>query len=833
MSDRIAQSLSGLFEERRVIFWYDPAREMRGDYEAVSLSDVTKLEIVNNEFGLKYRLLRQEPTGKFLLYHAGPRPADADNWLLDVLLANVEFRADQTALWLTELGLELGFAPVVSEHAEFFKAKSRIEALKKALKSGDTPAMMRLRMLSVCAGAVGGLDTVLETLLGDLAAGKEEGYRLVERCGLNDFLWKQVTSFYGYSSPSPSVEDFAITLFKACFLMGVSEDAPLNSEALVLLRRWKNDKSGSGPFEALSKRFEGPLNVKSNLGKRDFRNLMALDVFEEVDREIIRKIVQGMASQTVTPAEVQRWVLERRSSHWFERYEDIYFAIESAAEFLKAFHGVNLGMTSAAEGFERYASTWFRLDQHYRRFIYHYRKSAQAATLLSSLFKLVEDLYGTNYLLKLNDAWQEQVNKMTAWKIPGVPSQADFYKAEVLAFRRKDQKVCVVISDAMRFEVADECLSRIKSLDRFDAELKPMLGVLPSYTQLGMASLLPHKNLLIADDVTGQVFDGEQSTMGQANREKLLASGREGDRTITFRFEDFMGLKVEEAKAVFRDHDVIYIYHNRIDAIGDKLPTEESLADAVEDALGEIVTVVRKLASANATNILITADHGFIYQHRQLEESDFSSADVQGGVLLKNRRFVVGKGLPETPGMKKFTSADLGLGGALDVLIPNSINRLRVKGSGSRFVHGGASLQEIVVPVILAGKGRESDVRPVDVQIINSGKNLITSGQLAVLLYQVQPVSEKRQERQLRAGIFAGDGTLISDIHDLTFASNSDNTREREKQQKFLLSRLADTFNNQDVFLRLEERVGKTSHYQEYASLRFQLKRGISADFDF
>lgn len=833
MSDRIAQSLSRLFEERRVIFWYDSGREMRGDYEAVTLPGVTKLEIVNNEFGLKYRMLREEPTGKFLLYHAGPRPADADNWLLDVLLANVEFRAEQTALWLTELGLELGFAPVVSEHAEFFKAKSRIETLKKALKSGDTPAMMRLRMLSVCSGALGGLDTVLETLLGDLAAGKEEGYRLVERCGLKDFLWKQVTSFYGYSSPSPSVEDFAITLFKAFFLMGLSEDAPLNSEALVLLRRWKNDKSGSGPFEALSKRFEGPLNVKANLSKRDFRNLMALDVFEEVDREIIRNIVQGMASQTVTPGEVQRWVLERRSSHWFELYADIYFAIEAAAEFQEALHGVSLGMTSAAEGFERYASSWFRLDQHYRRFIYHYRKSAQAATLLSPLFKLVEDLYGTNYLLKLNDAWQEQVNKMKVWNIPGVPSQADFYTDEVLAFRRKDQKVCVVISDAMRYEVADECLSRIKSLDRFDAELKPMLGVLPSYTQLGMASLLPHKSLLIADDDTGQVYDGEQSTMGQANREKLLAAGRDNDRTTTFRFEDFMSLKVEEAKGVFRDHDVIYIYHNRIDAIGDKLPTEESLADAVEDALGEIVTVVRKLASANATNILITADHGFIYQHRQLEESDFSSADVQGGVLLKNRRFVVGKGLPETPGMKKFTSADLGLGGALDVLIPNSINRLRVKGSGSRFVHGGASLQEIVVPVILAGKGRESDVRPVDVQIINSGKNLITSGQLAVLLYQVQPVSEKRQERQLRAGIFAGDGTLVSDIHDLTFASNSDNTREREKQQKFLLSRVADKFNNQDVFLRLEERVGKTSHYQEYASQRFQLKRGISADFDF
>ena len=51
--------------------------------------------------------------------------------------------------------------------------------------------------------------------------------------------------------------------------------------------------------------------------------------------------------------------------------------------------------------------------------------------------------------------------------------------------------------------------------------------------------------------------------------------------------------------------------------------------------------------------------------------------------------------------------------------------------------------------------------------------------------------------------------------------------------RKFLLSRDADRFNNQDVFLKLRERVGKTSHYQEYASHTFQLRRGITTDFDF
>ena len=200
---------------------------------------------------------------------------------------------------------------------------------------------------------------------------------------------------------------------------------------------------------------------------------------------------------------------------------------------------------------------------------------------------------------------------------------------------------------------------------------------------------------------------------------------------------------------------------------------------------------------------------------------------------MRNRRFVIGRGLATTAGMKKFSSSNLGLAGDLDVLIPNSINRLRVRGAGSRFVHGGASLQEIVIPVIRVGKQRDADVNQVEVQIIVSGRSQITSGQMAVVFYQVQPVSEKMQAREFIAGIYAADDTLISDEHVLQFDFASENAREREMPRKFLLSRGADKFNNQEVFLKLRERVGKTSHFQDYTSHRFQLKRGITTDFDF
>ena len=833
MTDQIAASLQRLFDEHRIVFWYDAARDMRSEFDAVDIAGVIKVEIANNQFGLKHRMLRQEPNAKFLVFHDGPEPTNAANWLLDLQLATAVFKADQAGIWLGELGLPPQLESVVRDHMEFYRSKARVTELKRLIHAADTQSQVRLRMLAVCVSAEGGLDTIVEALLGELAAERDDAMRLIERSGLTDVFWKQVGNAYGYQPDQPDLEDFAIAMFQSAYLRALGEDAKLNAEALLVFRRWKNNRHWEEAFGTLAARYQGLLKIPEDLSKRDFRQVMSVDHFEEIDRHIIRQLVHAMSTQTVSASEVLKWGRERRQSHWYSIYEDIYQAIGFATEFQQALAAANLGMTSPAEGVKRYVSSWYKLDQLYRKFIYHMQRSGYAS-LLSELYEAVENRYTNSFLLKVNDAWQDQVSGLSDWVIPGYERQSAFYIEQAAEFRRKDQKVVVIVSDALRFEVAEECLRRIRALNRFDAELKPMISSLPSYTQLGMAALLPNKELSFAADGSGSVLSGGESTQGLAAREKVLASGRSGDRAKALSAREVLDMRVDEGKALFRDNDVVYIYHNLIDAIGDKLQTEDQLPKAAEDAIEELTKLVRKLTSANFSNILITADHGFLYQHRALDESDFAVADPKGAeILLRNRRFVIGRNLEATTGMKKFSSANLGLTGALDVLIPNSINRLRVKGAGSRFVHGGASLQEIVIPVIRVGKQREADVNQVEVQIIVSGRSQITSGQTAVVFYQSQPVSDKMQPRELVAGIYAKDDKLISDEHILQFDFNSNNAREREMPRKFLLARDADMYNNQDVLLKLRERVGKTSIYKDYASHSFQLKRGITTDFDF
>ena len=91
--------------------------------------------------------------------------------------------------------------------------------------------------------------------------------------------------------------------------------------------------------------------------------------------------------------------------------------------------------------------------------------------------------------------------------------------------------------------------------------------MLPSYTQLGMAALLPHKELAIADNETGAVIVDGQSSQGMANRIKILGQSID-QRTTACKADEIMAMKGDDCRALVRDHDVIYVFHNHIDATG-------------------------------------------------------------------------------------------------------------------------------------------------------------------------------------------------------------------------------------------------------------------------
>ncbi|SVD74067.1 uncharacterized protein METZ01_LOCUS426921, partial [marine metagenome] len=95
MPTKIETSLTHLFEHHRIVFWYDSKKELREDYDSIDIDGVNKIEINNNELVLKFRMLREKSTEKFLLYKEDGEPVNPiDNWLLDVQLAHYVFSDD-------------------------------------------------------------------------------------------------------------------------------------------------------------------------------------------------------------------------------------------------------------------------------------------------------------------------------------------------------------------------------------------------------------------------------------------------------------------------------------------------------------------------------------------------------------------------------------------------------------------------------------------------------------------------------------------------------------------------------------------------------------------
>ncbi|MCR2791696.1 BREX-1 system phosphatase PglZ type A [Microbacterium sp. zg.Y625] len=825
----VRDNLARRFTRQRVVFWHDPEGDYAAELQHLNLPGVTAIQVANDEYAIKHRLLHEEPTGKFLVYRGGAVPTGVGNWLLDLELAYGVFTADRVSLIRTELGLTAeGIDEALRAHEKFFRAAKRVQSLKALLEPGDSPDQLRAKMTAVLLGQQEhSLLELTRALLIEKAAGGNAKFESLVDYQLDEFYWGGIAKIYGYTWSSPTIDDFVLWMFQQA-IRGFRSDQPGGLRNIQLdFNSLRFDLRSQSALATLARRTAKSIGYASTIESANFRDLVSNDLFEEVEQKIISDLAREVAARTATAREVAEVVRKRKSSIWAGGYRKLYAAIESGSELLSELSTLTLTITSFDDGLDRYQQQWFRIDQLYRQFVYAAR-TAPHSKPLEDLRSEVEKFYANKFLFELGNAWQPHVDAAGKWRSSLLRPQTAFYPEHVAPITKGGRnKAVVIVSDALRYEVADELRTRIRQEDRFDAELDAVLGVLPSYTQLGMAALLPHSKIGHSHDGDPVLVDG-QRTDGSANRTKVLKAvdGK------AIQAEDVLSLSRDELRDLYSQNQVLYVYHNRIDATGDKAGTERQVFEAAEETLRELVDLVKRLTNANATNILITADHGFLFQDSALADAFYLSTLPQGDeIVTTNRRYVLGRGMKQDSAFRTFEPEQLGLDSDLQVQLPKSIHRLRLPGAGSRFVHGGASLQEIVVPVLTINKKRRSDTRLVHVEVLPESDK-ITTGQLVVKLFQSEPVSEKVQPRAVRAGLYVGE-TLISNQPELTFDQESSDKRDRYQNANMLLSQDANDYNNRSVEFRLEERIPNTNQWRTYQKALYTLRRSFASDFDF
>jgi uncharacterized protein (TIGR02687 family) len=850
--DQLTQGILAKFTQHRIVFWHDPEQSFQSDLPNLVLDGITVLDMQGRSlFETKKRIELDEPQQRFLLYFPHVEPEPEKDWLLDMRLYSEQFFADASSMLLHELGIpKMALRTHIRERQSFFNKKNTA-ALKRLVTENEDELSLDRKMMAVLLKADSAeLADILLSLLKDYALVLEAGIdtdklpsmALLHKQGLQDSLWTLLQNEFSYQTEEPSLPDFTRKLFctelwsqmdsldRDWLLQNVLKTAAGRSTALALLVNWRDSLSYAGYYQTIASVLERQLEISRRMEDCTPDDLASCKTFEALEQIIIRGLVSALleADKALDHAYFESVLSDRRTGYWCRvrdgYYAHIYAALQQAERLfgLRHTHLDGFHYAAARDMFIAYTQELFGFDQAYRQFKYALRQVANhGGDILRRLDEAVENLYTNWYLYEVGLAWDRHLaseERMTHWSLPSVPSQQQFYERQVksLLAGKQVKRVFVIISDALRYEVAEELASLINAEKRFKADIASQLGVLPSYTQLGMAALLPHQQLTYANGQDVVQVDG-QSSAGLENRHRILAAVN----GMAVSSKDVIGWSKQEGRDQVRDKAVVYIYHNTIDDICDKQGGEDRTPEVCRDAITELNHLVGRIVNnLNGSRVIITADHGFLFQQQALEQTGKTELAVKPTDTLKTKkRYILGRQLPRHDECWKGRIADTANGGDdTEFLLPKGAQRFHFVG-GARFVHGGAMLQEVCVPVVHIRELEKESIaqhekQPVGVVAASQPIRLVNNID-KVRFIQTDPLGERFKARKLEVYVLDAAGNGVSSREPLNFDSTSSVMEERIREARLKL--VGSGFDRRSVYTLVLEDMDTRTRYSQYA----------------
>lgn len=825
--DKIQQVLTELVKRKRLVFWYDDGGQMKDFVSSLELEGIEILTLNHNAFTLKHRILTgEQPEKGYVIYSNEARPDDDNNWLLDLEVQAIPFSADMASLYAAECGIPMELKhKVVDKHIAFFKAATNRQKLSSRLHEGMDASIIENQILAIVCKSEPNYDAQTYVLIEEALEGKSDIADKLDKFNLSELYWQEVAKHFSYKK-SNKIKDLLIELFRND-LQYHTRETTLSNEAHIFMRDWRDSRKYGDMYKRWATILEKELNIKEVLQDYPLGKLLAIETFPCVDKLIAQHLQIDVINSTISVEQIENIVDEREHKIFFSVAAHTIKALLEARRMIedvdKKMNG--LIINSPEEGFKLYCNELYTIDLHYRHY-FREANNAESVGLLADITDMIQRTYTNGFLMQLANKWQPMVDSMIKWEISNVISQRRFYDYYVSPYVVKNNKLFVIISDALRYETMMELEQRIASVNRMVTAMKPaMVSTTPSYTQLGMAALLPNK-VLSYEKEADEVFADGTSTLGTENRGRVL--NKKTPKSLAIRSDDF--LKITSPKTYFRDYELVYIYSNIIDKTGDDKISEGKVFAATEDEFDNILKIIDLIRNGNGSNILITSDHGYLYQNEQLDESDFSNFKALGNLIQDTRRFVIGRNLQAGAAVNTWESNNVGLKDGLQIQTAKGLNRIRKQGSGSRYVHGGTMLQEVVIPVLHVNIKKVADVGQVDVDILNKRAKLTTNNQ-TISFFQTDAVTEKMKGITLRIGFYDIDNNLISDSFTTTFTNESNDTTQREQKHTFIFRKELSKLNGKEVILRMERSIPNSDEFAKYKEFPYQVNVMFQAEF--
>ena len=814
---RLAERFSAPLQEfhiRRIVFWHDEDGEFTDAIDELDLPGVSIVKLTGtNNFTVKKLLSSDDLTGDYLIYDPLSYEKDQhDDWLLDIKLYSEDFRADLVSLQMEELLVEPSSAmrKTMKLYAKFLDNKDRKAKLRRIGRTYQTPLQLHIDIMTVLCGINGSSaqDVIIAVLSAGLEKENNDALINIEKFGNIEAFWQLVQKYTGYvNSEDRPISELAAHILITALSQTMSASALRGLERFVsdsnkaycyqLVHEWQRG-DGSGALEEICHYVEHELRLADRFDKTEISILLKSDTFPAINESILKRYFKEISENVIKVEDIIGAVENRRTAAWYALTEDylesLYYIAKMQDFYLSHIDGFHI--VEPAKVWKLYTTDAYEMDSHYRHFHFCFGNTLKSpnALLEDALKKcsdVVEGLYREWFLKQLTLTWTKAIasDLDSLGYVSEINEQRRFYSRYVSPNVSKGNRVFVVISDALRYEVAAELSETLSHTTKGKASLEAVQAVFPSITKFGMAALLPGKEVSANEKI--DVFVDGNPTVTTQQRGKILNAANPNSVAVTYK--ELLQMKKQERRDLVAGKEIIYVYHNTIDATGDKAPTETKVFEACNDAIEELTAIVKIIVNdLSGVNILITADHGFLYTYKPLEESQKISRQTFDGDLLElGRRYAL---------VSTETTADYLLpvktqrtigGEPMKGYAPQDTVRIKVQGGGENYVHGGISMQEMVVPVIVYKGMRTGYKKYIEVQ--NPGLSLISeSRKVSNLMFsldflQKQPVSDKVQPCNYTLHFADDVGAPVSDFQTVIADRTSNNASDRVFRVRFTL----------------------------------------------
>ena len=496
----------------------------------------------------------------------------------------------------------------------------------------------------------------------------------------------------------------------------------------AFVTRWQNDRTYSMAYARLADELQvrydltpWAVSLPHDVG------LTLRDTFANVQEALwthVEKTLESLESED----EWRNWlqahdgpIAARADDFWTRQGRDPGWGLlVLGRDLLTAIHGLRQELdhwVRPTDALRAYAQGWFCIDQDYRRL----REALDASPHSHDRLR---DRCARSYrdiLHRMNDRFCTLLEAEGRWPSEALPAQDAFW-AQAIGKLKKGRRVAVMFVDALRYELGQELWQALEGENAGDQrQLTARLAAIPTVTPIGMAALLPggdRRQVAYAADWEVTIEDSGNLKDKGARRQWLERHLKD---VAFYNLEELLNTPADRIP----ETSVYVVFDTTMDAVGE---TASQLAwNTFGTLLQSVKKGVHKLLALGVNEVHVVADHGFLLLDEVGEHEKVSVRTVPA--LAKKSRYLVG------PHLGKTNQLNFSIPGSRDLVawFPRGIGCFRTPGPYN-YVHGGLSLQELVVPHLTVTQ--QVLGRPVGVRV--ELPSVIRSAQFKVVL---EPVS--------------------------------------------------------------------------------------------